>query len=88
MYLGVSPRGSLALFQAAKTLAAMRGREFVLPDDIKTLAVPTLAHRLILAPSARLQDLKAEQILAEIIAVLRQRKALSLRERLEPIHER
>jgi MoxR-like ATPase len=40
----------------------------VLPDDIKNLAVPTLAHRLILAPSARLQDLKAEQILAEIIA--------------------
>lgn len=68
VYLGVSPRGSLALFQAGKTLAAMRGREYVLPDDIKNLAVPTLAHRLILAPSARLQDLKAEQILAEIIA--------------------
>lgn len=68
VYLGVSPRGSLALFQAGKTLAAMQGREYVLPDDIKTLAVPTLAHRLILAPSARLQDLKAEQILAEIIA--------------------
>jgi len=68
VYLGVSPRGSLALFQAGKTLAAMQGREYVLPDDIKTLAVPTLAHRLILAPSARLQDLKADQILAEIIA--------------------
>jgi MoxR-like ATPase len=67
VYLGVSPRGSLALFKASKAIAAIRGRDYVLPDDIKMLAAPTLAHRLILAPSARLQDLKSAQILAEII---------------------
>ncbi len=67
VYLGVSPRGSLALFRAGKSLAAIRGRDYVLPDDIKTLAAHTLAHRLILGPAARLQDVSAEQVVAEIV---------------------
>ena len=67
VYLGVSPRGSLALYRASQALAAMKGRDYVLPDDIKALAVPTFAHRLILAPAARLRDLNAEQIVLEIL---------------------
>ncbi len=50
VYLGSSPRGSLALYRTAQARAAMAGREYVLPDDIKYLAVPTLAHRVILGP--------------------------------------
>lgn len=68
VYLGVSPRGSLALYRTAQALAAMRGRDYILPDDVKALVVPTFAHRLILSPAARLRDLDAEQIVNEIIS--------------------
>ncbi len=68
VYLGVSPRGSLSLYRTTQALAAIRGRDFVLPDDIKELIVPTFGHRLILAPAARLRDLNAEQIVEEIRA--------------------
>ena len=67
VYLGASPRGSLALYRTSQARAAILGREYVLPDDIKALVVPTLAHRVIFGPSARLRDLSAEQILEEII---------------------
>jgi MoxR-like ATPase len=67
VYLGASPRGSLALYRTSQARAAMIGRDFVLPDDIKALAVPTLAHRVILGPSARLRDLSAQQIVEEIL---------------------
>ena len=66
VYLGVSPRGSLALFRTAQALAAMRGRDHILPDDIKELILPTFGHRLILAPAARLRDLDSEQVIDEI----------------------
>jgi len=67
VYLGVSPRGSLSLYRTSQALAAMKGRDYILPDDVKALCVPTFAHRLILAPAARLRDLDAEQIVTEII---------------------
>ncbi len=67
VYLGASPRGSLALFRTGQARAAMFDREYVLPDDIKALAVPTLAHRVILGPGARLRDLSAQQIVEEIL---------------------
>ena len=67
VYLGASPRGSLALYRTAQARAAMNAREFVLPDDIKALAVPTLAHRVILGPGARLRDLTAQQVVEEIL---------------------
>jgi len=67
VYLGASPRGSLALYRTAQARAAMLGREYVLPDDIKLLAVPTLAHRVILGPGARLRDLSAQQIVEDIL---------------------
>jgi MoxR-like ATPase len=67
VYLGASPRGSLALYRTSQALAAMRGRDYVLPDDVKALVVPTFAHRIILGPAARLRDLDAEQIVMEIL---------------------
>ena len=67
VYLGASPRGSLALYKMAQARAALLGRDFVLPDDIKYLTEPALAHRVILGPAARLRDLSAEQILEEIL---------------------
>jgi MoxR-like ATPase len=67
VYLGASPRGSLGLYRSAQARAAMLGRDYVLPDDIKALTVPTLAHRVILGPGARLRDLSAEDIVTEII---------------------
>jgi MoxR-like ATPase len=66
--LGASPRGTLALGRASQALAALRGRDYVLPDDIKELAVPVLAHRMILSPEARLRGRTAAQLLEEIIA--------------------
>jgi len=70
VYLGASPRGSLGLFRAGQALAALDGRDFVLPDDVKKLAVPTLAHRVIVSPAARLRELSAELIVSEIVDVL------------------
>ena len=67
VYLGASPRGSLALFRTGQAVAAMAGRDFVLPDDIKRLAVPVLAHRVIVGPAARLRELSAEKIVEEIL---------------------
>jgi MoxR-like ATPase len=67
VYLGASPRGSLALFRAGQARAALQGRDHVLPDDIKALAVPVLAHRVIVSPAARLRELSADRIVQEIV---------------------
>ena len=67
VYLGASPRGSLALFRTAQARAAMQNRDYVLPDDVKALALPALAHRIILGPAARLRDLTADSIVQEIL---------------------
>lgn len=67
VYLGASPRGSLALYHTAQARAAMDGRDFILPDDIKFLAISTLAHRVILGPGARLRDLTSQQIVDEVL---------------------
>jgi MoxR-like ATPase len=67
VYLGSSPRGSLALFRAGQARAALQGRDHVLPDDIKALAIPVLAHRIIVSPAARLRELSADRIVQEII---------------------
>ncbi len=65
--LGASPRASLALFKTAQALAAIRGRDHVLPDDIKHLAPATMAHRLIVKPEAELRGQTATRIVAEIL---------------------
>ena len=67
VYLGASPRGSLALFRTGQVAAALAERDYVLPDDIKRLAVPVLAHRVIVGPAARLRELSAEKIVQEIL---------------------
>jgi len=65
--LGVSPRGSLALFKAAQALAAVRGRDHVIPDDIKYLVPVTLPHRLIVKPESELRGRSAKGILQDIL---------------------
>ena len=65
--LGASPRGSLALYKTAQALAALRGRDYVIPDDVKTLVPLTLAHRLILKPESELRGRTAQGILAEVL---------------------
>jgi MoxR-like ATPase len=65
--LGASPRGSLALYKTAQALAALQGRDYVVPDDIKTLAPLTLAHRLIVSPQSQLRGRSAPAILDEIL---------------------
>mgnify|MGYP002628099978 CR=1 FL=1 len=67
VYLGASPRGSLALFRAGRAWAALAGRDYVLPDDIKLLAEATLAHRLIVSPSARIKNVDARQVIADAL---------------------
>ncbi|MBV6466799.1 MAG: MoxR family ATPase [Anaerolineae bacterium CFX3] len=66
-YLGASPRGSLGLFRSAQARAALKGRDHVLPDDVKAMAVPVLGHRIIVSPAARLRDLGADRIVEEIL---------------------
>jgi MoxR-like ATPase len=68
--LGASPRASLALYHAAQALAALRGRGYVLPDDIKQLAAPVLAHRLLLHSQARLRGRSELTVLDEILATV------------------
>jgi len=67
VYLGASPRGSLALARASQGWAAMYGRKFVIPDDVKLLAESTLGHRVILSSSARLQELRTGDLVREIL---------------------
>ena len=67
VYLGASPRGSLALFRAGQAWAALDGRDYVTPDDIKALAVPALAHRLIVSPAARIRNLNPRTVVGEVL---------------------
>ena len=59
VYLGASPRGSIALYRAGQALAGLLGRDYVIPDDIKALAEPALAHRLIIKTSSSIHDVQA-----------------------------
>ncbi len=67
VYLGASPRGSLALFRAGQARAGLNGRDHVLPDDIKALAQAILGHRIIVNPAARLREVTPERIVQEIL---------------------
>lgn len=70
VYLGSGPRGSLALYNTARAWAAMNGREYVIPDDIKELTEPTLSHRIIVSPSARMKNIDSRIIVREILATI------------------
>ena len=65
--LGASPRGSLALFRASQALAFLRARDFVLPDDVKALASPVLAHRIIVNPQARIRGVMGHQVVGSVL---------------------
>jgi MoxR-like ATPase len=67
VYLGASPRGSLALYRAGQAYAALNGRDFVIPDDVKALAVPALAHRLIVKTAATVRDIDAASLVYELL---------------------
>ena len=67
VYLGSSPRGSLALFRTSQTRAAMAGRDYVIPDDVKALAEVTLAHRIIVGPAARIKDISSRTIVQDVL---------------------
>jgi len=67
VYLGVSPRGSLNLYRAGQAKAAIQGRDFVLPDDIKNLAKYVMGHRMVVQPAARLRNLSSDQIISEVV---------------------
>jgi len=70
VYLGASTRGALALYRAAQAWAAMNGRDFVIPDDVKLLAQPVLGHRLIISPAARVRNVTAQAIIDEVLAAV------------------
>lgn len=70
VYLGASPRGALALFRTCQARAAIIGREFVIPDDVKALAEPTLAHRIIVGPNARIKDISASAIVQNLLSMV------------------
>lgn len=65
--IGASPRGSLALFKLSKARAAVNGRDYVIPDDVKDIAVPGLAHRLILKPDPWIKGVKTENLVSDIL---------------------
>ncbi|MFN8533219.1 MAG: MoxR family ATPase [Dehalococcoidia bacterium] len=67
VYLGASPRGSLALQRTSQARALLSNRDYVTPDDIKALAETTLAHRLIISPSARIKNVSARAVVAEVV---------------------
>ncbi len=67
IYLGASTRGSLALFRGSQVLASFRGRDYVIPDDVKHLCIGTLAHRLIVSPAARIRSVDTRDIIQEIL---------------------
>jgi MoxR-like ATPase len=68
--LGASPRASIALLRCGKTTAALRGRDFVTPDDIKSVALPVLRHRLMLSPESSIEGIKADEVIAGILAAI------------------
>lgn len=67
LYLGASPRASLSMLKAAKTMAAMRGRDFVIPDDVQFVAYHVINHRIILTPEAEMEGMTEANIIQEII---------------------
>jgi MoxR-like ATPase len=67
VYLGASPRGSIALYRTGQARAAILGRDYVTPDDVKALALVTLAHRLIISPSARIKNVDPRAVIQEIL---------------------
>ncbi|NMM66019.1 MoxR family ATPase [Clostridium sp. P21] len=69
--IGSSPRGSIALLQCSKACAAYFGRDYVIPEDIKKMTIPTLRHRIVLKPELELEGVKSEQVLKDILSKIK-----------------
>ena len=67
LYLGASPRASIAILKSSKAFAAMSGRDFVTPEDIKRAAIPVLHHRVIVTPEREMEGVSSKQIIKQII---------------------
>ena len=67
VYLGASPRGSIALYRASQALAGLLGRDYVIPDDVKALAEPALAHRVIIKTASTIHDVSSAQVIGELL---------------------
>jgi MoxR-like ATPase len=67
VYVGASPRGSLAMMKLARSYAMLQGRDFVIPDDVKHVAIPALGHRLVLRPELWVQEIKADDVVSECL---------------------
>jgi MoxR-like ATPase len=67
VYLGASPRGSLALYRTCQARSLLDGRDFVVPDDVKALAYATLGHRIIVSPSARVKNVTAREVVEQTL---------------------
>jgi MoxR-like ATPase len=65
--VGVSPRGTQRLFEASRARAVLAGREYVTPDDVKRVAEPALAHRLVLTPDARVEDVHKPDVIEDVL---------------------
>ncbi|HIE44844.1 MAG TPA: MoxR family ATPase [Flavobacteriaceae bacterium] len=70
LYLGASPRASLAILQASKAFAAMQGRDFVTPDDIKRSAIPVLQHRVIVTPEREMEGVTSKQVINQMLETI------------------
>ncbi len=70
LFLGASPRASLAIMNASKALAAMNGRDFVTPDDIKKIAPSVLRHRIMLTPEREMEGITADKVVQQIIETI------------------
>ncbi len=68
--LGASPRAAISLMLVAKAIAAIEGRDFLIPDDVKTAAPPILRHRMLLKPEADLEGITTDQIVTEVLAAM------------------
>ena len=70
LVLGAGPRASIALLQVSKALAAMRGRDYVIPDDVKSIAPSVMRHRLLLRPEAEIEGISSDSVIHGILAGL------------------
>jgi len=81
--VGASPRGSLALMKLGRCRAALNGRDYVLPDDVKAIAVPALAHRLVLRPELWVQRITGEDVVREVLETVPTPRAEDVRQRAQ-----
>ena len=83
--LGASPRGSLALYHAAQAMAALEGRDYAIPDDVKLVAEPALAHRIIVKTAATLRDVDGRQVIRDVLETVPVEVGAAERPRVRPV---